>query len=348
VLTAQRIALRPAWPRLALALSPPLLLAFALPFVVSLGPERGGSAPLAPWLHAPALLWCAAFVRIALDAWPTFGRDRPGAGWIERVPREPLRAAAACLLLLPAAAAGLALVALPFAAAAALRGHPLPAAYPHRPLAVAGDARLDLMHRDLAVQLPPGATRLRLQPDALLATGGIWAPAQLRVTLDERPLHDGWLAIDAHRSVVELELPAGAAGRLRIERQATPGILVAFPAGSIEAVAGDAPRAGALHAMLACGHWLLPLLLALGSALLLRRVVLLPLLHGMLVLLLLALALAPEPLPMAPALRAVADGRWPGVAPLIRSIGCGLLVAMTLWAVPPLLALGRAGAGRPA
>lgn len=327
------LALRPAALRLARWFVPVAALTLLLPFLLDTVPEAEG-APLALWLHVPAAIWCALTGALLLDSWPTFGRERAGAAWLERIPGESARAAAAFAVHLLLAAAGLALLGLLFSLALGWRDSAPPPAHAEVPLTPRNGEYLDQQRTHLELsQLPDGTRGLRLHPRALLPSSGDLQPARIQVHAGAAALLDTPLQIHGNDAPVELPLPAGTT-EVRLERLPEPGLALWFPPGSLRAVTGAAHAAG-WNAALAALQWLLPAVGCAACVWLLRRRLSLPLLHLTWLLLLLAAAFAPGRSPMSEGMRALASGRWLGAEPLTTLLLWGVFCAMTA----PLLAV---------
>jgi hypothetical protein len=290
-------------------------------------PQQSDEVAAGPWLHVPLFLLVAALCASTLEAWPAFARARPGAAWLLRYRRGPLRGCGAAALGAAAAlATGCALLGL---CALAWPGLPSPRAF-LRLQGPPGLAVLDRDQRQVAFAGPgEPCEELLLRPIAVLPPGRDAVATELEICIDGQPLGDKPVLIAGDRQLVSVPLHGRALQRVELVAK-SGNVLLALPPDAVVAVA-SAPRSRAANAMLAGLSYLAPGGLALCFALAGAPVLALPV-NLALVLGTLLLATLGGLLPTGRALTALLRGRWLPAEGLLPSLlpGLGLAAACVL------------------
>ncbi len=230
------------------------------------------SAAGTPWLLLPLLVAMGACTAAAVRLWPRFGRARPGADWIARLERGPMRGSGA--IVAGALAAQFALTAPLTVVAARALGAPDRAAVHLRPvlpqLPVLGEPGQEVV----AVLDPPvDLAEIHLRPRAL-PPGAPFVPSRLELRIDGERLSgpDPVFTEDRQRSSVRLDGRRVREVRLRLAAGTVP---LWFDGEAIDCVAA-AGRSALGNGILFAGLALLPTLLGLGLALLASSTAALP------------------------------------------------------------------------
>jgi hypothetical protein len=297
----------PAWLMLALLAAAWLIARLTAPLRADA--EAPADAAAAPWLLMPLTLAVFATVATAIEFWPLFALQRPGASTVERLQRGPLRGCGAVTIgALGALAVWLA--GLGAALPIALGG--VPEAHACRAFTALAGHVLDERRAELSFTGTSAAlVELRLRPVALLPTGAP-EPTTLAIEIDGQPVPTAPIAIDNTGQLVRIPIDR-ALPRFSIRR--TGGNLpLLFPDGAVEGIEATA-HAGWTNALLAALLLLLPAAVALGAANIAAVAVALPvnlLLVGGCLLLQTLGGLGPS----AAAATAVLRGRWLPAEPL--------------------------------
>lgn len=233
------------------------LLATGLQRPGDLGTSHGANSL---WLQTPPFVAAVACTLAAIEYWPTFARQRPGADLVRRSAGAPLFGCGTAVL---GSLCALALLLLPLAAITALQV-PVPRA--HHALTAAGRPLLD-EHTD-ALQFAVGGidcAEIRLRPVALLPSADP-VPTTVAVVADGVALLTAPVEFAATRQLVRV--PADRSiGELTLRR--TAGTLpLLFDVGACLAVERSTRDRFAGSAC-ALGLYLLPAFAALALALLL-------------------------------------------------------------------------------
>jgi hypothetical protein len=300
----------------------PWLLAAAVAAVAAAATQGfGDDAPAAraPWLHLPAFVGACACGWTALECWPAFARQQPGADWVLRLRPDPWYGCGNALL---GALAAFALLLLPVGLAAAALA---PAPRVHRALQATGTPLLDAEHDAVTFAVDGGPfAGLQLRPFAIRPPAAP-APAMLAVAADGAPLADA-LQVAGTREPLSIAFAPRTIRELTVRRTAgnLPLLFVLDAAVLIEA----APRSRLGNGLFAAGCWLLPLAVALAFATLAAPAVALPV-NGMLLVAALLLQSLGRLGPAADALAAALRGRWLPADPVfhgcVPSLGTGVL-----------------------
>lgn len=334
--TARRALPATARRCIAAALLPTAAVAAAAAAGAHLLPPRvddpaGAAAAATTWLSLPlatiAICCCIAAVRF----WPAFAARRPGADWVLRLQRGPLRGCGGALA--GALLAQFALGALCLAALAPWFGAPADASARH-PLATPADALALPGAPPLDLAGPDGpCTALELRPLAALPRGEL-RPTHLEVLADgERLTTADIVFVDTNR-LLRIEFAPRPVHRLGV--RATDGTVpLWFPPGSlvlVEAAAHGTPT----NALAAAAVALVPSFLALAVAACCAVAAALPVVIAVVAALLFASLLGGIG-PFDVALRALLTGVWipgAGVFPQCLpslAVGCAsMILAMLL------------------
>jgi hypothetical protein len=301
----------------------PWLLAAALAAVAAAATQGfGDDAPAAraPWLHLPAFVGACACGWTALESWPAFARQQPGADWVLRLRSDPWYGCGNALL---GALAAFALLLLPIGLAAAALA---PAPRVHRALQATGTPLLDAEHDTVTFAVDGGPfAGLQLRPFAFLPPAAP-EPAALAVSADGAPLVAAPVPVAGTRELLEIAFAPRAIRALTVRR--TAGNLPLLFVGDAAVLIEAAPRSRLGNGLFAAGCWLLPLAVALALATLAAPAVALPV-NGMLLVAALLLQTLGRLGPAADALAAALRGRWLPTDPVFRgclpSLGTGVL-----------------------
>jgi hypothetical protein len=305
-------------------------------------PEQVDRVAAAPWLHLPMFALAAAVCATALETWPTFARDRPGAAWVLRLQTGPLRgcgaaAAGALCALLPC------LVAIGAVAAWSIPGMPAPRA--HFVLAAGGDAVLDDATGALSFAGPAEpCAELRLRPVAVLPRDVAPVPTTLRIEIDGAPDAGGTVSVSGTNQLVRVPLHGAVARTVRVHRQ-SGNLPLLFPRGSAQVV-GLSERSTVANGTIAAAHYLLPAFLALALAMLGSTALSLPV-NLALVLGTLLLTTLGSVLPTGAAVDALLRGRWLPAENLLQPALPALAMGATAIALAVALAMALRMRGSP-
>ncbi len=265
-------------------------------------PGIRGSAAL--WLHLPALVITIAALTSTVESWPLLTRDRPGAAHLHRLAIGPLRGSgAACVGGLLVLALALTIIGGTFHTLLGLANGARPS-HAHASLNPSSEI-LDAERRAIALHAPATAVHsIRIRA---LAAGAPGQTTAVELRAGGRPLHPDPIVFRANE-VFEIPCDNRILHDLVLRREAGPGLVLAFPAGSIDAELST-EYSSALNAILAALAYLVPAVLAVAVLLLSRRCLALPIAQltaagivtGSTVL---------DLTPNATAIQAFARGRW--------------------------------------
>lgn len=235
--------------------------------------EATAAAPGAssPWLHLPMFVAAIVAAMTAAVFWPAFAARRPGADWIERLQRGPLRGTGA---VVAGALAVQFVLSLPLVLGVArLLGAP-GRAVAHVALTPPAEAVLFAPGQSLefATNAPFDAVELHLRPAAGPPTGAL-LPTRLRVFAGRERLAADTAGDDAEVAQTgqhfRLRFAQHRIETLRLEMTAGNVPLV-FPPGSVTAVRSGT-YSGAWNGVLAALLYLVPTFTALAVACLCGR-----------------------------------------------------------------------------
>ncbi len=212
---------------------------------------------MSPWLELPFAVAAAVVAGSTILLWPTFSQRRPGADWVERVQRGPLRGCGAALI--GALVAQLALT-LPLTTWLA-RGLGAPdAALAHVLLTPPAAAVLSTDAPQLTIPCPTDRPlrELQLRPVAALPAAPL-EPSRLQVRVDGTAL-PAELAFDQ----------SGQLGRVAFEPRRVENIEIVLLAGNVPLFFADdsvtavehAERSGTANGCICAVVWLLPTFVA--------------------------------------------------------------------------------------
>lgn len=292
-------------------------------------PGQEDRVAAAPWLHVPMFLATAVLCATAIETWPAFSRDRPGAAWLLRLRRGALRgcggAVAGCLLILLPAVAIL-------ATAAVLTVPGMPAPRIHHRLDATGDGLLDATRT--ALEFRGGAdvvVEVRLRPVAVMPRDDAPEATRLVLALDGVLLPMPPVAVAGSHQLLRIPLAAQPVGSLRVERVAGTLPLL-FPPGAVEVVTAGV-HSPVVNAAIAALGYALAGLVALTAACVGAPVLALPVNQALMLVILLLTTLGGL-LPVRWCIDTLLRGRWlpteslpPNALVGLAAAAAGLLLA---------------------
>jgi hypothetical protein len=230
-----------------------------------LAPSLGGhEAPAAssPWLVLPLLAAAMTCTIVAVVFWPVIAKDRPGAGWVERLQRGRLCGRGGAVA---GALGAQLLLSLPLTTLlAALLGAPS-SATPRYELTPPADPALDGRRESLAFDAPPGEVfcEVWLRPVVFLPAGTI-VPTEVELRGDGELLLAGTATfVDTHR-LVRVQVAERPFRRLELVR--VRGTLPLFFGPGDVTLVGATPHSNLLNGVIAAAIALLPSFVALAFA----------------------------------------------------------------------------------
>ena len=289
-----------------------------------------------PWLHLPLLTAAVACAMATASFWPMFAARRPGADWVARLQRGPLRGNGAAItgaLLAQFCLSAPVVLVLPV-----LLGAPAEATafvvFTSPP-----DALLVAPRQSLRFPAPAGlsAVEVQLRPLAAAPTGPL-QPSRIEVLADGDPLPANDVAIDQTGQLIRLHFAARTITELHIVL-VSGNVPLVFPNGSVTAVCTGS-HSGAGNGLLVASAYLLPSFVALAIACLCGSAAALPTVLGVLGCLLFVQTLGGAG-PADDALRALLRGHWLpsriGFSQCLPSLAAGsvaMILAMVLQRKP--------------
>lgn len=245
------------------------------PPIATTGPAQDAGAL---WLHLPCIALAVAALASALDTWPLFCRDRPGAVILARIkPRGADGCVPALLGSATALAAGLAVVAILFTWMLEAKGRSLGTVRAH--VAFETQAAPPTLRAAGSLRFHASASEpieaITIHPLGLVG-GPPDAHAGLRVSSAAGPLHAEALTYHGSGERITLRFAPGRIDTLEVSSSPSSQLPLLFPAGSVEGL-GAAPRSALANAVLAALSYVIPVVLGLATAALTRRHLRLPL-----------------------------------------------------------------------